>query len=379
MAVHLRKAVRAMIALDQRLLTFIDQSSEMGRKIAAFNWATTPLGPIENWSPVLKTTVALVVRSGFAKCLCWGPQHIAIYNDPFVPILGDKRDCLGKPFAEIWAESWKDIGPIADKAMAGEATFIKDFPLTITRHGDRPEEAFFTFSYSPVVDADGHVVGFMDTVMETTETVRAQRGAAIRNGELVHRMKNSYALISAVVNQTARTSDSKDDLKTRLIERLGAMGKAQDILSLSGHRGATVRDIVDHAAGGFAQGTAHRFEIAGPDVLLGDEQTFSLTLALHELCTNAAKYGSLSVEDGRVSVEWSVGSAGKDFVLAWCETGGPAVEAPKRTGFGTFLIRQALAAEFNGDVTVDYAPTGLICTLKTAKLAASEIPNTAVG
>ena len=84
----------------------------MARRVAEFDWAQTPLGGIEHWSATLKTVVALALNSGFPKCLCWGDDHIAIYNDAFLPILGNKGDCLGMRFADIWPEAWDTIGPI---------------------------------------------------------------------------------------------------------------------------------------------------------------------------------------------------------------------------------------------------------------------------
>lgn len=345
---------------------FLDLSSEMGRKVASHDWASTSLGPIDTWPNALKTTVGLILRSGFAKCLCWGPDHISIYNDAFLPVLGEKQDCLGQSFATIWAEAWHNIGPIAAKAMAGEATFIKDFPLEVMRGSHGMEQAYFTFSYSPVVDEEGIVRGFMDTVVETTEKVQFEHGADIRNRELVHRMKNSYALVSAVVNQTARSSATKEELQTKLIDRLAAMGQAQDILSLRHQGQASVQEIVRHAIHRFEEAAGDRFEASGPDVALTDDETFALTLALYELSTNATKYGALSATTGKVLVEWAFDPShdGDTFSFVWRETGGPPVAVPQSKGFGTFLIRQALAAEFDGEVHLDYAETGLICTLR---------------
>lgn len=346
---------------------FLDLTSAMGRRVAAFDWSRTSLGPIEDWPVTLKTTVGQLLRSGFAKCLCWGPDHIAIYNDSFVPILGSKPEGLGKPFSELWPEAWDSIGPIAAKAMGGESTFIRDYPLQVNRSGSVMEEAHFTFSYSPVVDENGIVCGFIDTVVETTEKVSFERGAVIRNRELVHRMKNSYALVSAIVNQTAKTSATKDELRKKLIERLTAMGQAQEILSLRKKQQASVHEIVQHAVERFEHEAGMRFVTTGPEVALNDDETFALTLALYELGTNATKYGALSAESGRIMVDWKFDpeAEGDAFSFQWREVDGPPVAAPSSKGFGTFPIRQALAAEFDGEVHLDYAPHGLICTLRS--------------
>lgn len=127
-------------------LAFLDLTIPMAQRVAEHDWSSTPLGPIDTWPPVLKITVSLTLRSGFPKCLCWGSELIAIYNDAFIPTLGDKGDCLGLPFSVIWQESWDTIGPIVAKAMVGEATFVKDFPMKVRRDANGLAEAFFTFS-----------------------------------------------------------------------------------------------------------------------------------------------------------------------------------------------------------------------------------------
>lgn len=342
-------------------LAFLDLRVPMARRVAAFDWAATSLGPIEEWPAALKTTVALTLGSGFAKCLCWGPDQIAIYNDAFTPILGNKGDCLGLPFSVIWQEAWSAIGPIAARAMMGEMTFVKDYPLTIRRSEAGTEEAFFTFSYSPVADETGTIRGFMDTVMETTDRVRHERRAAISNRELVHRMKNSYALVSAVVRQSARRAATVPELTEKLLARLADMGQAQDILSLRTRSQADLADVVARVRERLDD-KGDRFTTSGPPVFLTDEQTFALTLALFELATNAVKYGALSTDEGRISVEWTADEANA-LTLQWCERGGPPVTPPRHRGFGSFLVKQLLAAEFGGNVVLDYDAQGLSCTL----------------
>lgn len=345
-------------------LAFLDLNMPMARRVAQHDWSATPLGPIETWSSVLKITVSLTLHSGFAKCLCWGAEHIAIYNDAFVPILGDKGDCLGMPFSLIWQEAWDSIGPIASKAMAGEATFIKDFPIRVRRDTSGMTEAFFTFSYSPVVDENGVVCGIMDTVIETTDRVRFERRAAISNRELVHRSKNSYALVTAIVRQIARQATSIEDFRDKMVQRITDMGHAQDVLALRPRGGATVSDVVSHMRERI-DGMSTRIVSSGPDVWLTDEETFALTLAMFELATNSAKYGALSSESGQVVVKWDLDPAflQPKFTLCWKEQGGPPVSPPNRRGFGSFLVKQLLAAEFGGDVTVDYPMDGVICRL----------------
>ncbi|KAG1384829.1 hypothetical protein G6F59_017722 [Rhizopus arrhizus] len=107
----------------------------MGLRVSTFDWASTPLGPITAWPSALRVAAGMVLSSRFPCCLVWGKELITLYNDAFTPILGAKPDALGRPFSDIWSEAWPMIGPIADRAFAGEATFIEDFPLEILRSG----------------------------------------------------------------------------------------------------------------------------------------------------------------------------------------------------------------------------------------------------
>jgi hypothetical protein len=151
----------------------------MGTLVRAHTWAVTPLGAVEAWPQSLRTVVGMVLSSPFPACLVWGPRLITIYNDASRPILGGKPGALGQPFNEVWSKAWEEIGPIADSAFAGEATFLEDFPLTVVRNR-YPEKTYFTFCYSPVCDESGQVAGFLDTVVETTAKVLTQRRQAFR-------------------------------------------------------------------------------------------------------------------------------------------------------------------------------------------------------
>ncbi|MGC1333568.1 PAS domain-containing sensor histidine kinase, partial [Pseudomonas sp.] len=147
---------------------------EMSEKVRRFDWRATPLGPMEQWSQALRISVELVLSNAFPACLVWGPALTAVHNDAFIPILGDKPEALGRAFNEVWQEVWPAVEPIALRALAGEPTFTRDLPLMVNRRGFF-EPAWFTFSYSPLRDEHGQVVGFLDTVIETTDTILAQR------------------------------------------------------------------------------------------------------------------------------------------------------------------------------------------------------------
>ena len=165
---------------DDNWLDGIGPGSEMAERVRAFDWASTPLGPIEGWSLGLRTAVRLCLASDFAMLVVWGPDLIKIYNDRYVDILGAEKHpaALGRPAREVWPEIWDEIGPMfASVTASGVPTFVDHGRLVIDRSGF-PEECFFTWSYSAIYDDDGTLGGVLDVVTETTHQVLAERRLA---------------------------------------------------------------------------------------------------------------------------------------------------------------------------------------------------------
>lgn len=152
--------------------------SAMAERIRTHNWAATILGPLDQWSPLLKSTVNTMLASHFPQCLFWGPDLLHIYNDGYRLLLGGKPDALGQPMRDIWAESWDLLQPMTERIFQGESVFIEDYLLPVVRGAGGPEgieQAYFTFCYSPVHDEQGKVAGLLDIVVETTKKVVENR------------------------------------------------------------------------------------------------------------------------------------------------------------------------------------------------------------
>jgi PAS domain S-box-containing protein len=157
------------------MLSFLSDGGEMGERIRGHDWPASPLGAPAEWPQALKTAVGIVLSTKFPMFVAWGPELRFLYNDAYAEILGGKHPhSLGHAFQDIWAEIWEEIRPIAERAVAGEASFYENLPLTLTRRGF-PEQAWFTFSYSPLRDEAAGARGMLCTVVETTQTVLAQR------------------------------------------------------------------------------------------------------------------------------------------------------------------------------------------------------------
>jgi PAS domain S-box-containing protein len=167
---------------------FLADGGEMGALFRGHDWSASPLGPPSAWPQSLKTAVGIMLSSKFPMFTAWGPELTFLYNDSYVEVLGDKHPAaLGRPFQQIWEEIWSDVGPLAERAMAGEATYWERLPLLMKRKGYE-EQTWFTFSYSPLRDDEGAVGGMFCACVEVTDTIKAERA---RSGE-AERLKQLF-------------------------------------------------------------------------------------------------------------------------------------------------------------------------------------------
>jgi two-component sensor histidine kinase len=203
---------------------------------------------------------------------------------------------------------------------------------------------------------------------EIEERERAQQRQLLLIHELNHRVKNILAMVQAMAMQTLSSAPTPEAARLGLEQRLVALARAHDVLTRESWDGAELSDIVEGAVAPHESAPGLRVRIDGPRVRLGPKTAVSLAMVMHELATNAVKYGALSAEDGWVEVHWTAQlDKGKTVVwIDWTEHGGPEVTPPSRTGFGTRLITRSLAAEL-GAASLDYRPEGLHCRI-TARL-----------
>ncbi len=338
---------------------FLQGGGEAGKIIRDVDWSATPLGPIEHWPVSLRTAISTILNSRFPAAVVWGPQYTTIYNDAFKPILGNKPEAMGRRFPDIWSEAWHEIEPIAQSAYRGEATFVEDFPLEVTRFG-KPEKAFFTFCYSPLRDDEGQIAGMLDTVVETTPKVETEQRSRVLNPELQHRIKNTLALVNSIVSQTLRRAQSVEQVRDALMQRLGALATAHDILTGTGQIHAMIKDVIDAALSPHMT-SQDQFIIAGPALAISEKEALSLSLAINELATNSIKYGALKEPAGRVHIDWDLrnDAGNKEFRFVWKENGGPPVVPPERKGFGSMLVERVVPHDFGGTARLAYEPDGL--------------------
>lgn len=246
---------------------------------------------------------------------------------------GARETALGQLFLDTMASRQTVISETASVVIADRWLSYRLFPL-----------------------GDGMGVVFRDI----TDRKRAETQRDMLMRELEHRMKNMLAMVQSIAHQTFRDIGDGGTLQT-FAARLHTLGIVQSALTNESWQSASFVDLVTSTLRPHVAPGLQPFTVSGPDMRVHPKSATALSMALHELCTNAVKYGALSNERGRVSIEWSI-TDGR-LRLHWREHGGPPVAAPPRSGFGRLMIEQVLAAQLRGDVAIAYESRGLVCTI----------------
>ncbi len=199
------------------------------------------------------------------------------------------------------------------------------------------------------------VVGFVGTVADITERKQHEEQTQLLMREINHRAKNMLSVVDAIAHQTA--ARSPEDFIECFSERIQALSANQDLLVRNEWKGVDMAELIRAQLAHFADLIGSRIAVQGPKLRLNPASAQAIGLALHELATNAGKYGSLSTNTGRVDVCW--GSDGESLTMSWTEREGPPVSAPKRHGFGTIVMEAMAERSVDGKVDLDYAPSGL--------------------
>jgi PAS domain S-box-containing protein len=215
-------------------------------------------------------------------------------------------------------------------------------------------------------DANGLATYWTGASVDITDLKQAQERQKLLMDELSHRVKNTLAVVQAIVSQTFRAAASKEDANEALSSRLVALSKAQDVLLQGSGSRSSLHVLVRAASLLHSHDQEGRFTIEGPEIEIGPQSSLYIALALHELGTNAVKYGSLSEENGRVTVVWRecLRNGEPNLHLRWQESGGPIVSTPDRKGFGSRLIQRSLIQALRASVTLNYLPSGVVLTLE---------------
>lgn len=288
---------------------------------------------------------------------------------------GGKKVMEVADFAKLkgcpWPDFWEGAGNQEAKQALATAIGggIARFTGAANTAAGTPK--YWDVHVSPILGQDGkpsHVLSISRDITEEHKAALALEEAAIRQEiltrELEHRIKNTLTTVSAIANQTLQ-GDQYAEVRYALTSRLIALGHVHDILTRASWIGAPIAEVVEGALAPHRT-KEKRIHTRGPEIELEARQALSLALAIHELATNALKYGALSTEAGKIDIGWSNGDpAYPGFRFTWQEAGGPAVSEPSRRGFGTRLIERILASDFSGKVEMLYLPEGIKCELRS--------------
>ncbi|HEX2560952.1 CHASE domain-containing protein, partial [Phenylobacterium sp.] len=294
--------------------------------------------------------------------------HFAVYDGA-----PEARNLLHRSFHSSVAE------------LAAEARFTSERRMTIAgrtwtlQFFTRPEFELGSGRSFPLLFFFGGMLATLLVAAATWSQVRARLAAehevAAREAaegqlrllldELNHRVKNTLATVQSVATQTLREGQDPREAREEFEGRLVALSQTHDLLTRDSWRGASLADLVQVEVAPYESADTGRVDARGPPVWLSPNLALALGMALHELVTNAVKYGALSTEGGRVEIEWRLSGEGarRRLELCWEEVGGAPVSPPKRTGFGARLITTGLRRQLNGQVDLVFDPAGVRCTI----------------
>jgi two-component system CheB/CheR fusion protein len=285
----------------------------------------------------------------------WNPAAEELFGLPAAQVIGQRLATLLPADA---SQQTRDFF-----ASAERETRLGAFHMTWVRpDGERMP---LQMNWAPVRDEQGNVIAGEIFARDMREQAEAERSATLMMRELDHRVKNTLATVQAIAQQTLRGAASVEDFQDAFMARLMSLSKTHNLLAHGGWSGTGLRELVEGELQPYQHDDEARVEIRGEPVILSSKAALALSMALHELATNAAKYGALSVPDGRVAVDWETAAAkGRQHLrLRWRECRGPPVTQPERFGFGHRLITDGLAYELDGTVELEFAATGVVCTM----------------
>ena len=288
------------------------------------------------------------------------------------------RDVVGKTVAEALPEVVdQGFTRLLEEVMTtGEPYIGRSVSVLLEAETDGSlEERFLDFIYQPIFAADRTVLGVFVQGHDVTEQRRAEEHQQLLIHELNHRVKNTLSIVQALAMQSFNDTVEPAAARKTFDARLNALSAAHNLLTMENWESAGLRETIKASVAATAGANVDRVSMHGPDIVVAPQTAVSIAMAVHELCTNAIKYGALSNDVGTVDVRWTtaIEETGLiDLAIEWSESGGPPVVQPTRRGFGTRLIERGLSAELRSKVTLDFRPTGLHCTILAKLPAAAE-------
>jgi two-component sensor histidine kinase len=285
------------------------------------------------------------------------------YTSVSGPVLGRQvEDIIGRNDDEILPQPNRKPVIALKQRVLGDDGVAADAEVSI---GEGVARRWFDLHLEPLRDVTGKTVGLIGAAVDNTARKEGEVHLRMLMRELTHRSKNLLAVIQAMARQTARHTGSVDAFMEQFGARLQALAASHDLLVQESWHGASLHELAQAQLAQYLDGAAAQVAIEGPGIVLKPEAAQSLGLAIFELLDNAARYGALSVPQGRASLKWHrrpVGEGG-GVEIAWTEVGGPNVLTPERRGFGTLVIERNLARAAEAEVDLAFSPDGVRCRM----------------
>lgn len=307
---------------------------------------------------------------GFVAVLA-GEEHVfQMANMAYLQLVG-RQDIIGNRVADALPEVVRQgFIDILDRVYAsGEPYFGRREPVSLAAGPDQAEETrVLNFIFQPIRAANDDITGIIIQGYDVTDEVEFEERQALLISELQHRVKNAIAVVQALAKQTFKPDLSNDEAIAIFSARLTTLSAAHGLLTEGSWGPTGLRSLLQSTLSAALGESGDRVTLEGPDHLLDPETALGLTMLVHELATNAIKYGALSNDRGQVAIRWTLSNTDEENIahLVWKETGGPAVSEPARKGFGTRLIQRGLGSGGATGADMRFLPEGIECAIDIA-------------
>ncbi|HEX2019525.1 MAG TPA: HWE histidine kinase domain-containing protein [Aurantimonas sp.] len=308
-----------------------------------------------------------------------GPDHVFTFgNDSYVRFIGG-RDLIGLPIRQVLPDiDGQGFFEMLDDVYAtGRAASGEGVRLMLHRDPEtEPVETYLDFSYTAIRDAEGRINGVFVQATDRTESVRAAERQRLLIDELNHRVKNTLSTVQSMARQSFRNIRDPEEARYAFEARIMALSQAHNVLSARRWEAAGLSELLAQELAVFSPA---RVSMAGPEVHLSAKSAIALAMVFHELASNAARYGAMVGEEGRLSVSWTTSGHGPRRMLdvAWQEDTPNAGSLNLVPGFGTRILRRIIEGELSGTLSLDLVDTGLICRFQLALAEVEDIESSA--